>query len=383
MFFNDNKSAITKAISVCEAAARGDFEARVTNITEKGDAARLLNAINRLIDRSDAYIRESRASLEYVAGNKYFRRISESGMTGSFLEASRTVNNAMGVMEGRVSAFTGVVQNFETQMMASVNSVTSAATELEASANTMEGATSSASEQATVVAAAAEQASVNVSSVASATEEMTNSVGEINQQVSHSAQITSEAVREVEQANKDIGNLSGAAEKVGRVVSLIADIADQTNLLALNATIEAARAGDAGKGFAVVATEVKGLANQTAKATEEIREQISEIQSASNLAVTSVETIGKTISLVDEATTTIAAAVEEQSAATAEIGRNIDQTAVGTSEVSSNIASISQAVGETGTAATVVLSASSELTQNGQSMRAEVESFLTEVRKVI
>ena len=383
MFTNDQKSAISKAVAVCEAVADGDFEARIIGITEKGDAGRLLHAINRLIDRSDAYVRESKASLEYVASNKYFRRINEKGMTGTFGEASATVNQAMQAMEERVVAFKGVVQNFEDKMKEVVESVASAATELEASAKTMEGATSSAIEQATTVAAAAEEASANVGSVAAATEEMTNSVSEINQQVSQSSQITSEAVKEVKQTNKDIGGLSEASGKIGQVVALITDIADQTNLLALNATIEAARAGEAGKGFAVVASEVKELASQTAKATEEIGAQISEIQSASDQAVTSIETIGSTISRVDEISTTIAAAVEEQSAATHEIARNIDQAASGTTEVSSNIGVISQAVGETGTAATQVLDASSELAQKGESMRTEVTDFLTEVRKVI
>ena len=383
MFSNDYKSAISKAVAVCEAVADGDFETRIINITQKGDAGRMLHAINRLIDRSDAYVRETKASLEYVAANKYFRRISEKGMTGVFGEASQAVNTAMQSMEDRVVSFKGVVQNFEEQMKEVVESVASSATELEASAKTMEGATSSANEQATTVAAAAEEASANVASVAAATEQMTNSVSEINQQVAQSTQITSVAVKEVGQTNKDIGGLSDAAVRIGQVVSLITDIADQTNLLALNATIEAARAGEAGKGFAVVASEVKGLASQTAKATEEIGAQISDMQSASDKAVSSIETIGATIAKVDEISTAIAAAVEQQSAATSEIARNIDQASSGTSEVSSNISVISQAVSETGTAAGQVLMASSELSQKGEMMRGEVANFLTEVRKII
>jgi len=379
MFSNDMKSAVMKAADVCEAVAEGDFEARIINITETGDAGRMLHAINRMIDRSDAYVRESKASLQYVANNKYFRRISEKGMSGAFAEASHVVNEAMGSMEERVEEFTRVVQAFEEQMKEVVESVAAAATELEASAQTMNGAATSASEQSTAVAAAAEEASANVGSVAAATEQLTKSVGEINRQVAGSSKATAEAVEEVGRTSSDISGLNNASEKIGEVVSLITDIADQTNLLALNATIEAARAGESGKGFAVVASEVKNLANQTAKATEEISRQITGIQDASSKAAKSMEAISN----VDEISSTIATAVEQQGAATEEIARNIEQASTGTAEVSSSITVISQAVGETDTAATEVLSASSELAQKGELMRTEVDNFLQEVRKVV
>lgn len=381
--FKSNKQAIAKAVSVCEAVADGDFEARITGITETGEAGRLLHAINRLIDRTDAYVRESRASLEYVAANKYFRRISEKGMTGSFGEASRVVNQAMDSMETRVATFSSVVEGFEAEMKEVVNSVASAATELEASAQSMETASGNAAGQSTAVAAAAEEASANVNSVSAATEQLTNSVGEINQQVSHSTQIIADAVNEVERTNVEIGSLSEASNRIGAVLSLITDIADQTNLLALNATIEAARAGEAGKGFAVVAAEVKELATQTAKATEEIGSQISGIQDASTRAVESIGAIGNTINEVNEIASAIAAAVEEQGVATSEIASNIDQAATGTTEVSVNINSISSMVTESGLAAEQVLDASKELALRGETLRTGVDSFLTEVRKVV
>ena len=165
MFGNDHKSAVRKALKVCEAVAEGDFEARIIGIDEKGEAAALLHAVNRLIDRCDAYVRESRASLEYVAQNKYFRRIAERGMTGAFGEAARTVNTAMSSMEDRVLGFREVIASFETQMAEVVESVAAAATELESSAQSMSHSASSASEQSVTVAAAAEEASANVGSV--------------------------------------------------------------------------------------------------------------------------------------------------------------------------------------------------------------------------
>jgi len=177
-----------------------------------------------------------------------------------------------------------------------------------------------------------------------------------------------------------VQSLAGAANKIGEVVSLITDIAEQTNLLALNATIEAARAGDAGKGFAVVASEVKNLANQTAKATEEISTQISGIQDANANAVGAIQRIGSTISDINEIASTIAAAVEEQGAATQEIACNVEQAANGTSEVNTNISGVTAAVSETGHAADEILSASGELSQQSEVLKTEVDQFLVQVR---
>ncbi len=383
MFSGKYKAAVQKALDVCDRVANGDFEARVIGITEEGDAGRLLHAINRLIDRSDAYVRETRASLEYVAQNKYFRKISLKGMCGSFGEAAGVINEAMQSMEQRVSAFSDVVTRFEQDMGQAIGSVNGAAEDLKSSAQVMGESTSAVSQQSVAVAAAAEEASANVSSVAAATEEMTTSVGEISEQVNLSSQITSAAVEEVRQANQDVGSLSEASRKIGEVVALIADIADQTNLLALNTSIEAARAGEAGKGFAVVASEVKSLANQTATATEEIGKQISEIQEASNRAVDAIAKIGETMGRVDEVSTTIAAAVEEQSAATQEIAGSIDMASSGTAEVSSNIQNISKSASENNSVAAEVLTSSEKLADNGKSMQTAVDGFLEQVKMVI
>jgi methyl-accepting chemotaxis protein len=187
-------------------------------------------------------------------------------------------------------------------------------------------------------------------------------------------------VTEAEKTNGTVQGLAEAAEKIGAVVELITGIAEQTNLLALNATIEAARAGDAGKGFAVVASEVKNLANQTAKATEEIGQQIAGMQSAAGEAVEAIGGIGKTITEVDEIAATIAAAVEEQGTATQDIARNVQEAARGTQEVSSNIAGVSQGAEETGRGSTQVLEAAGQLSQQSEELRAAVDKFLADIK---
>ena len=270
--------------------------------------------------------------------------------------------------------------DFESGVRASLDMLASAATEMRATSQSMSTTAEETSAQATTVAAAAEEASANVQTVATATEELSSSVAEIGRQVSESTRIAGEAVGEATRTDATVHGLSAAAQKIGDVVKLISDIASQTNLLALNATIEAARAGDAGKGFAVVASEVKSLANQTAKATEEIAAQVAAMQGATSEAVEAIKRIGKTIGSLDEIATTIASAVEEQSAATQEIARNVHEAAQGTGQVSSNIVGVNQAAAETGTAAGQVLTSAEELGKQAETLRADVDKFLANVR---
>jgi methyl-accepting chemotaxis protein len=257
-----------------------------------------------------------------------------------------------------------------------VGIVASAASEMEASAQSMTATAEETNRQSTAVAAASEQAATNVQTVASAAEELSASIREIQQQMTTSARIAQQAVEQVDKTDVTVTGLVQAADKIGEVVNLISDIASQTNLLALNATIEAARAGEAGKGFAVVASEVKNLANQTAKATEEIGQQIAAMQTATGESVQAIRGIGETIKQISEVTTTVASAVEEQGAATQEISRNVQQAAAGTQEVSSNITGVSQAATQTGTAAGQVLNAARELAQQGQQLNTEIDGFL-------
>jgi methyl-accepting chemotaxis protein len=295
-------------------------------------------------------------------------------------EASEREAAAQQAQLERAQSMEKLTQTFDAEVSAVLKAVAAASTQLQATATSMTATAEETSRQSTAVAAAAEQASANVQTVASAAEELTGSVSEISRQVIQSTSIATKAVKDAEHTNAQIKGLAEAAQKIGEVVSLITAIAEQTNLLALNATIEAARAGEAGKGFAVVAAEVKNLANQTAKATEEIAAQIGGIQNATGEAVTAIEGISGTIREISEIATTIAGAVEEQGAATQEIARNVQQAAKGTSEVTSNITGVNQAASETGSAATQVLGASGELSKQSEQLRGQVERFLAGVK---
>ena len=274
----------------------------------------------------------------------------------------------------------GITRNFENVIGEIVQTVSSASTQLEASARTLSATAERAREVTTTVASASEEASANVQSVASATEELSSSVTEISRQVQESARMASGAVGQARSTNDRVSELSKAAARIGDVVELINTIAGQTNLLALNATIEAARAGEAGRGFAVVASEVKALAEQTAKATGEISQQIAGIQGATQESVSAIKEISGTIERLAEISSAIAAAVEEQGAATQEISRNVQQAARGTQQVSSNVTDVQRGAGETGAASSEVLSAAQSLSGDSKRLRLEVGKFLESVR---
>ena len=273
-----------------------------------------------------------------------------------------------------------LADDFEGAVGEIIETVSSASTELEASAGTLTSTAERAQELTIMVAAASEEASTNVQSVASATEELSSSVNEISRQVQESARMANEAVDQARKTNDRVSELSKAAARIGDVVELINTIAGQTNLLALNATIEAARAGEAGRGFAVVASEVKALAEQTAKATGEIGQQISGIQAATHESVDAIKQISGTIERLSEISSTIAAAVEEQGAATQEISRNVQQAAQGTQQVSSNITDVQRGASETGSASSQVLSAAQSLSGDSNRLKLEVGKFLDTVR---
>jgi methyl-accepting chemotaxis protein len=273
----------------------------------------------------------------------------------------------------------GFTRDFESVIGEIVETLSSASTELEASAGTLTKTAEHAEEITTTVAAASEEASTNVQSVAGATEELSSSVDEIGRQVQESARIANDAVDQARKTNDCVSILSAAAARIGDVVELINTIASQTNLLALNATIEAARAGEVGRGFAVVASEVKALAEQTAKATGEISQQITGIQAATQESVGSIKEISGTIVKLSEISSTIASAVEQQGAATREISRNVQQAAEGTRQVASHITDVQRGATETGSASSQVLSAAKSLARDSTRLKSEVQKFLEAV----
>ncbi|HVI51360.1 MAG TPA: methyl-accepting chemotaxis protein [Candidatus Sulfotelmatobacter sp.] len=280
----------------------------------------------------------------------------------------------------RRQALTRLADDFESQIRTVVNGVSQAAGGMKSTAEAMTQAADATSRQSEAAAQAANAASGNVQAVATAAEELSASIHEISRQVSRSAEIAGAAVGEAQRTTDMVQGLAHAAAKIGEVIGLINDIASQTNLLALNATIEAARAGEAGKGFAVVAGEVKNLANQTARATEDISNQVSAVQSATHSAVQAIEGIAHTIGQIDQIAAAIAAAVEEQGATTTEIARSVQLAASGTRDVSGNISGVTATAEKTGRAADDVLQASGSLTHQSDQLREQVDRFLRSVR---
>ncbi|MBX9648203.1 MAG: MCP four helix bundle domain-containing protein [Xanthobacteraceae bacterium] len=347
----DLSRGIAAIVTPMQALGSGDLAAEVTRRGEHTEIGVMADALQvfkqALIDKRDA---DEAAARDAEAKIERARRVDD------------------------------ITRNFEAVVGEIVETVASAATELEASANVLTVTAERSQQLAITVAAASEEASTNVQSVASASEELSSSVNEISRQVQESSRVASDAVDQAQTTNSRVGELAKAASRIGDVVELINTIAGQTNLLALNATIEAARAGEAGRGFAVVASEVKALAEQTAKATGEISQQISGIQSATQDSVGAIKEIGDTIGRMSEISSAIAAAVEQQGAATQEISRNIQQAAMGTTEVSSNITDVQRGATETGSASSQVHSAAKSLSCESNRLKIEVSKFLDSVR---
>ncbi|MGB8275439.1 MAG: methyl-accepting chemotaxis protein [Alphaproteobacteria bacterium] len=377
LFLHETERCLQQAAKVCDRAAFGDLEQRVLLIREQGDTGAMLHNVNQLLDLTDAFVREAGASLAHVSESKYFRRIIERGMHGTFLANARVINAATVAMGGKVSGFSKVADGFETSVSGIVETLTTAASTLQGSAEALSGATETVHAQSKRVTAASESASENVQTVASAAEQLTASIKEIMHQVGRSKNVAQNVADTAGNSEASVRSLSNSAEAIGKVVSLITDIAEKTNLLALNATIEAARAGEAGKGFAVVASEVKSLANQTAKATGEITAQIQAIQDGTRQAVGAINSIAATIHEMTEITGALATTVEAQMTATEEITRSVTEAAAGTREVSHNMAAVTDAAAETGRSADAVLKSAAGLAGQSGALKTSVAEFLS------
>ena len=372
------KRAITGPLRVISAAmtrlAGGDKTVQVGYLErgdEVGETAKAAQSFKDSLIRIEAMEAAQRAAEETAAAERRAAEEREAAQQRAAEEKAAAERRAM---------LHRLAESFENAVGRIVATVASTSTQLESAAHTLTKTAEVAQQLSGTVAAASEQATANVQSVASASEEMSGSVSEIGRQVQESSNIAGEAVTQAQKTDARITELARAANRIGDVLKLITAIAEQTNLLALNATIEAARAGEAGKGFAVVAQEVKALAGQTAKATDEIATQISEMQIATADSVTAIKEIGGTISRISQIATTIAAAVEEQGAATQEISRNVHEAAKGTTQVAANIADVNRGAAETGSASAQVLASAQSLARESGALKHEVDKFLETVR---
>ncbi len=378
------KRAFDKIQTVCHRAGNGDLEARIIEIEGFDDIRPVFESINHMLDLTDAFVRESGASLKSANEKRYYREFLTRGMLGDFGRGAGLINGARETME-RMEAETAEIRNrladeFDSTVAEVVRAVAAAAERLSSSAAVMVEEAETMHQQCVTVASAAEVANENTYTVAVGSQELTSSILEISRQVNESTHATQRVVDQVQRTNEAVGELTDAASKVDTVVDFIREIAGQTNLLALNATIEAARAGDAGKGFAVVAHEVKSLAKQSADATQDIEVQINTIKDASGLTSEAVGRIGGEADQVSEFSTAVASAIEEQTAATDEISNSVQRAAEGIEGAAQGITSIEDASRRTGSAAKDVLDAAGELSRHSATLDQEVAKFLREIR---
>jgi methyl-accepting chemotaxis protein len=381
------RSGIKAITLVALQAASGNLEPRAMGIDPTGPLGELAQAVNHLLDLSDAFVRESTASLQHASDGKFYRRVLTRGLLGTYRNAATVINTAndqmarsAGQLKDAATARLQLAETFEIAIMGVVNDLATAATGARATAQGLSYAADSASQHSTSVAAAAEQASRGIDSVAAAAEEITVTVTEIERQAVETRTISQTAVIASEETTRKVRTLAEASAQITRVVKLINDISSQTRLLALNAAIEAARAGELGRGFAVVAGEVKNLAGRAGDATGEIEAQVLTIQTAIDDVVQSIEGIGTTVRRVNDLSSAVCGAVVEQRQANDMVSRNIQEAALGTRDVAQSITTVSTAVRDTSDAAGQMLGAADDLSHMADRMRTEVDTFLQVIR---
>lgn len=381
------RAALRVLTQTCHSAAAGDLEPRVPILGTEPDVVAARQAVNELLDRTDAYVRESSASLEFSAKGLFYRRFLVRGMLGSFRNGAVAINTAIGSMARSADELAAQRQQqsdladaFETAVLGLSDQVAAASAEMEASSRSLASTAEGTAVRAAQVSTNSHTAADAVTVAAAAVEQLVSTVRSIEEQADQSNDAGIRAVQEADQVRATVESLATASQEIGDVVGLISQVASQTRLLALNATIEAARAGESGKGFAVVASEVKTLASETADATSRIEQQVHAIQAATGAAVTAIGTIGAVVRGMGENVGAIATAVGEQRQAAAELSRTTTEAAGAVSGVNEDVTAIGDATVATSTGATEMTSASLELSRLSSELRIHVAGFLEQIR---
>jgi methyl-accepting chemotaxis protein len=373
--------ALERITWACSEIGKGNFEARLVHIEDNGVVGDAQHALNDMLDRCDAFVREASAVMAAVCDNKYYRRILREGLHGSLDVAATTINDATAAIQRRVAAFNADTASFEQAIGTVVDALCQESTDMGDTAKRLKTGATLTRERSVAVAEASNEANADMQAVASATTNLSEAAHQIGEDVGRSTQIAREAVMLSEDATSTMNHLSQAIERVGEVVSLISTIAYQTNLLALNAAIEAAHAGGAGKGFAVVAQEVKALSEQTSHATKEISQFIGEIQKTAKNARAASDGIGKIIGDIDQRTTCIAKAVESQTSATEEIAQCVERAVSGLRSIAGAIEDVTENAGEAERHAETTTAASTNVLEQSQALANDVRDFLVSLKR--
>ena len=379
----EKNEVLARIRQVMKQASKGDLEQRVVGVPDDDPYHDLAVDLNNLLDIVDAYVRESRASLEYVTEGKYFRRVVRRGLLGSFGYAADAINNATTAMHEKVAGFHKLTKRFKVNVMDVSHSLSDSAKELETSAGGVNMVMKDARVGAGVIMKNADATSENVVGISSATGKLTDAIGEVQEQIRDSAQISRVAVERSAKTQDAMSDLEEASRKIGSVIQVIQRVAEQTNLLSLNAMIEAVRVGEAGRGFAVVAQEVKALSQQTSDATGEVAEQIQAIQSLTHSAVSAIESVRETITEMAEVTGYVATSMEVQANATCDISSNIGQAAQATQDVSGQVHEVTDAIGKADVSAEAMLKASRIVLKQTDTLQMEMEEYLDAAAKAV